>query len=170
MKSKDGKRNGSSFRMHKYDSEHEGKEPGPRSEAHKIMASTSPDGHESKEPKESKEPGEGKGPSGEPWQKEENLEEQIHPGIHDAVKQMAAEHGPAHTIHITHDHASGMHHVHHVHSDGFEHHADHPTADHAHMHAAHAAGVQIPGMENPEDSMAHHGTEAEDEYEPAPLE
>ena len=117
FKAKDGKKFGSAFRMRRYDSAHEGHEPGPRAEAHEIN-----------EPKE------------EPT--EEMGEPKMGEGDHSEIQQIAAEHGPAHEVHITHDHAAGKHHVHSVHEDGHEHHADHPTADHAHMHAAHAAGLK----------------------------
>jgi len=98
---------------------------------------------------------------------EERMEEEVHPGIHDEVKQMAAEHGPAQEVHITHDHEGGMHHVHSVHADGMEHHSDHASADEAHMHAAHAAGIQMDGMEEEkEPRMKEHKPKHEKEPEP----
>ena len=74
--------------------------------------------------------------------REEALEEQIAPGIHDKVHAMAADqHGPAHTVTITHDHEAGMHHVHSMHPDGHEEHSDHADAPSAHMAAGEAAGA-----------------------------
>lgn len=74
-------------------------------------------------------------------EREEALEEQVAPGIHDKVANLAAEHGPAREVHIMHDHAAGMHHVHSVHDDGFEGHSDHATAAEAHMAGGTAAGA-----------------------------
>lgn len=85
---------------------------------------------------------------------------------------MAAEHGPAMETHITHDHEGGVHHTHSIHPDGFEHHMDHASADEAHMHAAKAAGVEVPeGEEKMEGKMEHkpskkkHESEPEDDYQ-----
>jgi hypothetical protein len=74
---------------------------------------------------------------------EEQMEEQVAPGIHEKLAARARE------AHITHDHAAGRHHVHLVHEDGTESHSDHASAEEAHMQAANGAGV---GMthENPE--------------------
>ena len=86
-------------------------------------------------------------------EREEQLEEKVAPGIHDQVESMeeegdeASQHGPAHEIHVMHDHAAGRHHVHSVHSDGFQSHSDHPSAHHAHHHAAKMAGVNLPEPE-----------------------
>ena len=106
-----------------------------------------------------------------PHEQEENMEEEVHPGIHDEIKQIAAEHGPAHEVHMTHDHEGGVHHVHSMHPDGYEHHADHQSADEAHMHAAHAAGVEVPeGKEKePEPHKKHKAEEMQDDYESEPL-
>ena len=51
--------------------------------------------------------------------------------------QTVAEHGPAHEVHMTHDHESGQHHVHTMHPDGHEHHSDHASMEEAHEHAKH---------------------------------
>lgn len=59
-------------------------------------------------------------------------------------EQVAAEHGPAHEVHMQHDHESGQHHVHSMHPDGHEHHSDHGSVDEAHEHAKKLAGA---GME-----------------------
>lgn len=150
MKSNDGKRMGSSFRMNRYNNDHkeEGgekkpEEKGARSQSRDIEA-THPNPDETMGDEPMQEPG----------------------GDHEEVKQMVAEHGPAHTINITHDHQNGQHHVHHVHQDGFEHHADHPTPEHAHRHAAHAAGL-TPPEEPGEEPMPSGGDQ--DDYKPEPL-
>lgn len=51
-----------------------------------------------------------------------------------APEQVAAEHGPPMEVHHAHEHEIGSHHVHSVHGDGYEHHADHPTAETAIEH------------------------------------
>jgi hypothetical protein len=55
--------------------------------------------------------------------------------------QVAAEHGPAHEIHMQHDHEGGKHSVHSKHGDGHEHHSEHNSAHEAHQHAQQVAGV-----------------------------
>ena len=110
-----------------------------------------------------------------PPEQEEQLEEEIHPGIHDEVENVAAEHGPAMETHTTHDHEGGVHHTHTIHPDGYEHHADHATADEAHLHAAKMAGVEVPEGKSEEHGEHHskskHKAEHEeaDEYEAEPL-
>ena len=99
-------------------------------------------------------------PTGE---REEQLEEQVAPGIHDEIKQMAAEHGPAHTVHIAHDHEAGRHDVHSMHPDGHEHRATHSSAMHAHHHAMHAAGLN-PAEEK--DKEGEYPGEGETAHEP----
>jgi len=55
--------------------------------------------------------------------------------------EVAAEHGPAHEVHHTHDHEGGMHHVHSVHPDGYEHHSDHGSVEEALEHHRKVAGA-----------------------------
>lgn len=82
--------------------------------------------------------------------REEELEEQIAPGIHDKVHALASEeHGPAVEVHMLHDHAAGMHHVHSIHPDGHEEHSDHADAPSAHMAAGDAVGASA-GESDPE--------------------
>jgi hypothetical protein len=50
-------------------------------------------------------------------------------------KSVAQEHGPAHEIHIEHDHQSGTHRVRSMHQDGYEHQSEHGSAEEAHDHA-----------------------------------
>jgi hypothetical protein len=148
QESKDGKRHGNSFRMKRYDAAHEGKGPGPKAEAKDIEM---------------------------PHEQEEHMEEQVHPGIHDEIKQIAEQHGPAHEVHVQHDHAGQMSHIHSVHQDGHEHHGEHNGPEHvmhAHHHAAEAAGVHMQEPENEGEGMAEHelppGGDAED-FQAQPL-
>jgi hypothetical protein len=53
---------------------------------------------------------------------------------------IAAEHGPAHEVHVMHDHEGGQHHVHSMHPSGHEHHSEHASAGEAHDHAKKLAG------------------------------
>ena len=168
MKSQDGKRSGSKFRMNKYDKEHADGENGgrasgdggERAQANKLEArpSMAPSSKQA---------------VGMPG--EEHMEEQVHPGIHDEVKHLAEQHGPAVETHTTHDHANGIHHLHTVHQDGHQHHSDHGSAEEAHMGAAQAAGAMVPEPEGgeemgPEEHKKHMmaGGE-EDEFEAEPL-
>ncbi len=63
---------------------------------------------------------------------------------------VAAEHGPAHEVHVTHDHEAGAHHVHSIHPDGHEHHSEHGSVQEAHEHAKKLAGADMEN-ERPED-------------------
>jgi hypothetical protein len=130
----DGKKFGSKFRMSRHNEAHAGKPAGARAEMHAINAG----------PEEAA-GGQADMANGDPG-------------------QMAEEHGPANEVNITHDHESGTHHTHIRHADGFEHHKDHASADHAHHHAAMAAGVMSP---NPGEDEKE-GTDA-DSYESEPL-
>ena len=58
------------------------------------------------------------------------------PSGHDEIKQVVAEHGPAHSHHI-HKTPDGYHSTSH-HESGHVHHADHATLGEAHEHGAHA--------------------------------
>lgn len=62
------------------------------------------------------------------------------PGQESGEEDVAAEHGPAHEIHMMHDREGGRHHVHSMHPDGHEHHSDHGSAEEAHEHAKKCAG------------------------------
>jgi hypothetical protein len=133
---KDGKHKSSKFRANRADREKEKTlepkmhEPGQRAEAHEM---------EKGEPEE--EGMERETPT------EEAGEEMVHPDIHEEIKQIAAEHGPAHTVNMAHDHEHMKSHVHSVHMDGHEHHAQHDGEQHviqAHHHAMHAAGMTPP--------------------------
>ncbi len=72
------------------------------------------------------------------------------PGEPDGDEQdgsaIAAEHGPAHEVHMMHHHEDGRHEVHSMHPDGHEHHSEHGSVEDAHEHAKKLAGA---GMEEP---------------------
>src|ERR1700753_2443377 len=63
----------------------------------------------------------------------------------EAPEQVAEAHGPAHEVHMMHDHEGGMHRVHSKHPDGHEHHSEHGSADEAHEHASKLAGCGMGG-------------------------
>lgn len=49
--------------------------------------------------------------------------------------QVAQEHGPAHEVHMMHDHEGGQHHVMSMHPDGHQHESHHGSVEEAHEHA-----------------------------------
>ena len=55
-------------------------------------------------------------------------------GAEEAPEDVAMHHGPATQVTHTHDHEGGMHHVHSMHPDGYEHHSDHGSMDEAMEH------------------------------------
>lgn len=179
---KDGKHKSSKFRAARYDKEHEGDEkpakpesemeseeeeagsPHARASVNKMNAkhSGNPEQHgfggsthgEHTEP-DGDEGGGAEGPGGADGAPD-----------HAEIKQIAAEHGPAHTIHMMHDHANSTSHVHSIHADGHEHHHDHAHPDHvmhAHHHAMHAAGTPPLAMAEPEEHEQGMGGGADDE-------
>ena len=56
------------------------------------------------------------------------------------IHEVVAEHGPAHEVHITHDHEANTHHVESKHGTK-THHSDHESAEDAHEHGKAAAGL-----------------------------
>jgi hypothetical protein len=142
FKTEEGQRKSSKFRANRANREHASdkakmREPGPRAEANEE------EGRSEGNPEHDQ-------PGGEHGAGEEQAEEMVHPGIHDEIKQVTAEHGPAHTLHMVHDHEGMRSHVHSIHADGHEHHADQEGEQHvmhAHHHAGMAAGVPMPGGE-----------------------
>ena len=140
FKTSDGKHKSSKFRASRYDREHEEKpeeKPEEKDGGNRAMANKM----------EAKNPGNPETEMGE-----EQAEEMVHPGIHDEIKGIVSEHGPAHTVNTTHDHEGMRSHVHSIHADGHEHHADHEGDEHvkhAHEHHGHAAGLPMP-EEQPE--------------------
>jgi hypothetical protein len=164
FKSKDGeKRFGNRQKANRYDRAHAGPpegdklntarsdksiaDAGPRAQAHEVEATAS---------------------------KMEQQEGEAPHGAAESGDMVAKEHGPAHEVHITHDHATGQHHVHSVHQDGHQNHSVHATPEEAHMHAQAAAGIPG-GMEEKEEGeypAKHKAATAdgeEDEYEAPPL-
>lgn len=158
---KSGKKYSNKFKANRADraaAEGMEKEPGKRAQANEI---------------------EGKG-QGDAYEQEEQMEEEISPGIHDQVASTAAQHGPASEVHILHDHANGQHNVSTVHADGFQHNSTHATADEAHMAGAAAGGINPEGNypegheapetnPNPKKKSKPQSTHEEDDYEPEPL-
>lgn len=70
----------------------------------------------------------------------------------ESPEAVAQEHGPAHEVHMTHDHEGGQHHVHSMHPDGHEHHSDHGSAEEAHDHAKGLASHHETQPENDHDA------------------
>ena len=123
-----GKRFGSIFAGKKYDEDHS--EDG--------MHSESPDHEKSETPEFEAGEKEGMKPS----EQEEHMGEQ-HP--------MVAEHGKAHKIVISHDHATGRHTVQSHHKDGYIHTNVHDAAHKAHDEARELAEVPPAGKEKNEE-------------------
>jgi hypothetical protein len=74
-------------------------------------------------------------------------------GMNEAPEQVAQEHGSATTVHVSHDHKSGKHHVVSTHPDGHVHTSDHASAGEAHSAAGKLSGGDQPpaeGMGAPE--------------------
>ena len=66
-------------------------------------------------------------------------------GMNEPPEAVVAKHGPATSVHITHDHAAKKHHVTSTHADGHVHNSDHASAQ-----EANDAGSQLGGVEKPE--------------------
>ncbi len=86
-----------------------------------------------------------------PAKKESKAPEHAEPDADDMgsdqpIEEVVAQHGPADKIEMQHDHEGGKHTVT-SHHGGHKHVAHHGSADEAHMHAAKAAGVTVPGEE-----------------------
>jgi hypothetical protein len=141
FKSKDGKSFGSAFVAKRRDSEHDkmgsdNKEP--------MMGAAKP------EPKGM--PGMGESSAHEAAEKPE-FEKGEQEGMNEAPEQVAQEHGAATTVHVSHDHKSGKHHVVSTHPDGHVHTSDHASAGEAHSAAGKLSGGDQPpaeGMGAPE--------------------
>jgi hypothetical protein len=86
------------------------------------------------------------------------------PDGHDEIKQVVAEHGPAHTHIIkknAHGHTSETHHA-----DGHIHHADHASLEEAHEHGMHAMDEDGDHAEMGEDAEDRAGERDEMEQLP----
>lgn len=82
--------------------------------------------------------------------------------MHQEIKSVVAEHGPAMRMQMMHDHAAMKSQVHTMHEDGHQHMAEHDGEEHvmhAHHHAMHAAG-----MNPPEETEKEMDEEKEGEY------
>ena len=75
--------------------------------------------------------------------KEQNPEQNEQPS------QVVAQHGPANTVHVAHDHKAGKHHVTSTHADGHVHTSDHATSAEAHKASSELAGGDQAQAENP---------------------
>lgn len=129
------------------------REKGPRAQMHEMEGVKQ--GNPEQEPDE---------PGMEESPEQEQMEEQVAPGLHDHVKQMVAQHGPAHDVHVAHDHEAGVHTVSHKHPTGFQHTQTHNSALHAHHHAMHAAGLTPQEHEEPGQMPPQGGEGQEEEY------
>ena len=98
-------------------------------------------------------------PKEKPEGEEHEAPENPHAGREESpesIHEVVSEHGPAHTIHMHHDHEGGMHTVTSFHGEhhpdkeegaGFTHHSKHPSHHAAHKHAGHALGIGSPEHE-----------------------
>jgi hypothetical protein len=130
FQSKDGKKFGSGFVAKRRDSEHD-------KMAKDVMGDTS------KKPTMSPEHEAAETPEFEKGEQEGAQE-----SMHEAPEQVAQEHGPATTVHVSHDHKNKKHHVVSTHPDGHVHTSDHENAGEAHKAAgALAGGDQSPSGE-----------------------
>lgn len=68
----------------------------------------------------------------------------------ESPEAVAEQHGPAHEVHIQHDHEGGMHHVHSLHPDGHEHQSQHGSAEEAHEHGKKLAAPGGEGRDSEE--------------------
>lgn len=119
QKTKDGSKSfGSKFAARRYDEVHGANNEKPEEGSHVEHAM-----HQVKEPVESKKESENEG------------EQEVHPVVQ--------EHGKAHTVHITHDHAANKHHVRSEHEDGHVNESDHETPEEAHEQGGKLANVSL---------------------------
>ena len=131
FQSNDGKSFGSKFVAKRRDSEHD--------KAAQVMGATSP--------AENK-------PA--PAMEQEPAEQEQKP-MQEDPKQVAAQHGPANTVHIAHDHKAKKHHVISTHADGHVHESEHASAKEAHDAASALAG----GEQQPAEASAAPAPEAD---------
>jgi len=140
--SKDGKKRfGSAYVAKRYDENHPSEEKNAGAE-HEEMKET-PEQEMKETPMEEK--------------KEEKEGTEEHPVV--------TEHGPAHTVHIKHDHTAKRHHVTSHHNDGHVHESEHATPDEAHSEAAKLAGITEGGrdLEQEQEPMHMSGSTHDEE-------
>jgi len=75
-------------------------------------------------------------------------------------EEVVAEHGPATTVHIRHDHEGNKHHVTSTHADGHVHESDHATAKEAHEAGGKLAGADEK-QENPDEAQQGAASESD---------
>lgn len=89
-------------------------------------------------------------PKSRPSGKQPDPDAEMHEESPEDVRDVVKEHGPAHTIHMEHDHEAGVHQVHSFHGEhepgkeegaGFTHHSKHASHHEAHKHAGMALGM-----------------------------
>jgi hypothetical protein len=134
------KKFGSAFAGKRYDAAH----PADEGKPEPMMGAAKP------EPKGM--PGMGESSAHEAAEKPE-FEKGEQEGMNEAPEQVAQEHGSATTVHVSHDHKSGKHHVVSTHPDGHVHTSDHASAGEAHSAAGKLSGGDQPpaeGMGAPE--------------------
>jgi hypothetical protein len=75
--------------------------------------------------------------------------------------EIAQMHGPAHDVHIQHEHEMGSHHVTSEHPDGHHHESDHESAEAAHEHGKKLAGAggEAPMEHEPDEGGMDQGGE-----------
>lgn len=89
-------------------------------------------------------------------EKEGQDEQQQNEG-HENPQEVVAEHGPAHSVHIHHDHENKKHKVVSHHADGHMHESEHGTPDEAHEH-----GKQLSKSDMEEAQSAEQGARSEE--------
>jgi hypothetical protein len=88
---------------------------------------------------------------------EQEPAEQEQKPMQEDPKAVAAQHGPANTVHIAHDHKAKKHHVISTHADGHVHESEHASAKEAHDAASALAG----GEQQPAEASAAPAPEAD---------
>jgi hypothetical protein len=71
------------------------------------------------------------------------------------IHSVVAEHGPAHKVNITHDHAANKHSMQSHHEGGHVHESHHGTAEEAHEEGKAAAGIASTEEPEKEEAGAH---------------
>ena len=132
---KSGKSFGSAYVAKRKDSEHDKMAGDVMGQTSQKPAMGEPAAHEAAE-KPQFEAGEQEGQKENPEQNEQ-------------PSQVVAQHGPANTVHVAHDHKAGKHHVTSTHADGHVHTSDHATSAEAHKASSELAGGDQAQAENP---------------------
>ncbi len=96
-----------------------------------------------------------------PFEAGEQEGQKEQPEQNEQPSQVVAQHGPANTVHVAHDHKAKKHHVTSTHADGHVHTADHASAGEAHKAASELAGGDQAQSENPAAAGAAAAPEAD---------